>query len=508
MARTWSPQTWSRPVRWSAVVLSCAALPLVFILGRPAWHLWNVVQRDHGALPEIPSGFTNDASRLNLTKVHRVWDIPHEVEQAEQQLAELLAVARREGLPVSIAGARHSMGGHTIAPDGIVVNMRPFCRMRLNDAKDRLHVQAGALWEEIVPYLDERGCSVAVMQSNASFSVGGSLSVNCHGWQFDRPPIAATVESFRLMKFDGSIVTCSRTLNEELFSLVLGGYGLLGVILDVELHVVPNARYRMEQYLVPTDEALETYDLRIKGRPDVEMAYARLNIVPNPLFREVLLTAFIREDGEIPKLHDPDYARLQRAIFRGSADNAYGKQLRWAAETKLQPWLAEKWVSRNQLLNESVAVLQNRSTVTTDILHEYFLPRSGVVDFVNEMRSVITRYRSNLLNVTIRSVNEDRDSFLRYADQPVIAFVLLFEQPMTREAEAQMQDLTRELIEAALARGGRYYLPYRLHATVEQFHRAYPQAHIFFDRKRQHDPEELFQNQFYRRYGRASAVDE
>ena len=83
-----------------------------------------------------------------------------------------------------------------------------------------------------------RGRSVAVMQSNNSFTVGGSLSVNCHGWQYGRAPIASTVESFRLMKADGSIVRCSREENAELFSLVLGGYGLFGIILNAELRVV------------------------------------------------------------------------------------------------------------------------------------------------------------------------------------------------------------------------------------------------------------------------------
>lgn len=312
MTRKWSPKSWSRRARW---IVAFVVVVSVMISARPVWHLWRAVQRDHGALREIPSGFADDASRLNLTKINRVWDIPQDTEQAERQLAELLVLARRERLPVSIAGARHSMGGHTICPDGVVINMRPFRRMRLNDAKDRLHVQAGALWEEIIPFLDEQGRSVAVMQSNNSFSVGGSISVNCHGWQFDRPPIASTVESFRLMKADGNIVTCRRSENADLFSLALGGYGLFGVILDVELRVVPNARYRMEQFLVSADDALPTYDHQVRDRPDVEMVYARMSIVPNPLFREVLLTAFIREEGDIPKLHDPDHAKLHRAIF-------------------------------------------------------------------------------------------------------------------------------------------------------------------------------------------------
>jgi hypothetical protein len=65
-----------------------------------------------------------------------------------------------------------------------------------------------------------------------------------------------------------------------------------------------------------------------------------------------------------------------------------------------------------------------------------------------------------------------------------------------------MQALTRELCDAALANGGRFYLPYRLHATREQFVKAYPRSGEFFDRKRFYDPGELFQNQFYVKYGR------
>ena len=70
-----------------------------------------------------------------------------------------------------------------------------------------------------------------------------------------------------------------------------------------------------------------------------------------------------------------------------------------------------------------------------------------------------------------------------------------------------MQAMTRELIDTALANGGRYYLPYRLHATPEQFRTAYPQAAEFFRLKRHYDPDELFQNQFYKRYGQEVSGD-
>jgi len=41
------------------------------------------------------------------------------------------------------------------------------------------------------------------------------------------------------------------------------------------------------------------------------------------------------------------------------------------------------------------------------------------------------------------------------------------------------------------------------HATDEQFHLAYPQARRFFALKRKYDPEALFQNRFYLKYGHA-----
>ncbi len=106
-----------------------------------------------------------------------------------------------------------------------------------------------------------------------------------------------------------------------------------------------------------------------------------------------------------------------------------------------------------------------------------------------------------MLNVTVRNVLKDNDSFLRYADRDVFALVMLFNQPRSADADERMQALTRELIDAVLECGGRYYLPYRLHATREQFARAYPQAREFFARKRYYDPDGLFRNQFYERYG-------
>lgn len=486
--------------RWVALVLFVA---MATISTRPVWHLFRSISTDVDGRQELAPHEVDDASRMNRTEVAEIWAIPTSTDDAEQQLIELLARARQDGLKVSIAGARHSMGGHTIYPGGISINMLPFREMELDEKTETLHVQSGATWSQVIEYLDQRGWSPAIMQSNDSFSIGGSISVNCHGWQYDRPPISSTVRSFRLLKADGEIVRCSRDENSVLFSLVLGGYGLFGVILDVDLKVIRNECYRLAQHLVPIDDALTTFHAQVEQQNDVRMVYARLNIVPDELFNEVVISVLTLEPNEsIPELKQAGMVELRRAIFRGSEESDYGKKLRWRAETKLQPHIRGKLFSRNQLLNEGVEVFENRSAETTDILHEYFVPKPFAGYFVTSAREIIRRHEGDLLNVTVRDIKTDHDTFLRYADKDMFAFVMLFTQSRDEAGDKAMEAMTRELIDAAAKTGGRYYLPYRLHATQDQFRRCYPRADEFFAKKREYDPDELFQNEFYRRYGR------
>ena len=437
---------------------------------------------------------------MNKTKVAENWDIPPSPQEAERKLRELLLQAQASGLHVSIAGAQHSMGGQTIYPGGVNINMRPLNGMSLDESRNLLHVEAGAKWAEVIPYLDQRSRAIEVMQSDNSFTIGGSLSVNCHGWQYGRPPIASTVESFHLMKADGNVVRCSRSENKELFSLALGGYGLFGVILDVDLRVVNNERLRLEQSLVPLDRAMDAFERKLREKPGVQMVYARLNISPRHMFDEVLINMFYPDPGPIPQLTGTGARGLARAIFRGSAGSDYGKELRWTAETRLQPYLQGTAFSRNQLMNDNAEWYLDRSAATTDILHEYFVPRENAGSFLEQAKKIIRGYNGDLLNVTVRDVAEDPDTFLRYADRHMIAFVMFFSQARTDAGNQNMQKMTQELVGAALNARGRYYLPYRLHATVEQFHQAYPQADQFFRLKRQYDPRELFQNGFYLKY--------
>jgi len=86
-------------------------------------------------------------------------------------------------------------------------------------------------------------------------------------------------------------------------------------------------------------------------------------------------------------------------------------------------------LSRNQEMDDEMDYLMNRLD-DTDILQEYFIPRSRFADFVDGLRSVVARERANLLNATIRSVEGDTTTALPYAPQDAFAAVLYFNQAL------------------------------------------------------------------------------
>lgn len=469
----------------------------------PVVHLFLAFVEDNSYKYVIePPDALNDASMLNLTVEVDIVELASDLEKNHKLLREALKKSVDTERAISIGGARHSMGRQSLNRGGIYIDTTGFNAMKLDEASNTLKVQAGARWKDIIAYLHPFNRAVSVMQTNHDFSVGGTLSVNAHGWQFGMGPFGSTVQAFDLMLADGIIKHCSPTENAELFGLVIGGYGLFGIILDVWLDVVPNEVYRSTHKMADLNELVDVWN-GLAQKDNVQMLYGRLSVDPGDLFGEVLLTGYspIPWDKPIPPLVQPKAGKLQRTVFRGSVESDFGKKLRWTLE-KWAGGEASGTYPRSVLQNEPVELFANRDPERTDILHEYFVPQAQVVSFIKQAASIVSSCETDLLNVTVRSVNEDKRSVLRYADQDMFALVMLFNYERTLKADEKMRSCTVELIDAALAHSGRYYLPYRLHATQKQFEKAYPQAQTFFNAKAKWDPDTVFQSGFYRTYGK------
>src|SRR5437764_6883557 len=135
------------------------------------------------------------------------------------------------------------MGGQAFRKGGIVLDMRGFNKIVLNESERSVTVQPGATWHEIQNALHPR-FAVRAMQSTDIFSVGGSISVNAHGMDHQAGALRKSIKSMKVMLADGSLKTMSATENKDLFNLVVGGYGLFGVIVEAELDIVDKLGYQ------------------------------------------------------------------------------------------------------------------------------------------------------------------------------------------------------------------------------------------------------------------------
>ncbi len=447
----------------------------------------------------------NDASLLNETPVAKHMVLRENPGDALiRRVRNEIDIARKEGRAFNIGAARHSMGGHAIPRGGNAITFDSGFT-ELDSASGIYRVHAGARWSQVIAGLDGQGFGPKVMQSNNDFGVAATFCVNAHGWPVPHGPMGATVKSIFMVRADGELVRCSRTENAPLFYHTMGGYGLTGAIVEMEVEAAPNLNLVPTFQETPSREFAKFFQGAIESG-DVNMAYGRLNVDRETFFEDALMITYRAADDQSeikPASGSGALSHISRYIHRAQLMNETAKNLRWWFETDIGPTVGGGTATRNSLINEPVVTLDDKDPTRTDILHEYFVPPGKFPDFIDACQEVIPASYQEMMNITLRYVAADPESVLAYAPAARIACVMLFSQEMTDRAEADHMRMTRALIDRVLDMGGNYYLPYRPHATQEQFLRAYPRAREFVAEKRFYDPDLIFQNGFWDNYLRA-----
>ncbi len=416
-----------------------------------------------------------------------------------QDILRAIEEAKAQHKKITIAGRRHSMGGQTLLKGSIQLNMLGMNSVFYNEKDETVTVGSGATWKKIQKALDKYGRSVRIMQSDNIFTVGGSISVNVHGWQAGDPPLASTIVSMKVITADGELRRISKTEEPELFSAVIGGYGQFGVIIEAEITTTTNSELKFYAEFMKPGQFANSYQKLITKNSNAELAYGRLSVDSGHLFEEAGLFWYEKVGDVAPdKIQGESMTAIKRGIFRTSQYYELGKKIRWAAEKiDAKRKLNSGPLSRNNAMNSDIHLLWPLYGQNKDILHEYFIPKDKLPEFLEAFKTQIVKFDMNILNVTIREVRQDKMSLLPYAKQDVFALVCLFSQAQTAEDEFKMKAFTQKVIDEAIRLKGSFYLPYRLHYTKEQVYEAYPALTKWLEIKKQWDPEKIFDSQFF-----------
>jgi decaprenylphospho-beta-D-ribofuranose 2-oxidase len=125
------------------------------------------------------------------------------------------------------------------------------CDRLLQFEKDTglIECEAGLLLSDLLDIIVPHGWFPPVVPGTKFVSIGGLIAADVHGKNHHRDgSVGRYVESLRLALADGTVITCSRSENSEIFEATLGGMGLTGIILS--------ARFRLRA--ITTDLINET----------------------------------------------------------------------------------------------------------------------------------------------------------------------------------------------------------------------------------------------------------
>lgn len=443
----------------------------------------------------VPSErIVNDITGLNPVHVARVVR-PGSVE-------EVVAAIRSSSGPISIGGGRFSQGSQVAHPGSIHLDMRGLDKVLALDVQNRrVTVQAGITWRALQEQLDPHDLAIRIMQTYSNFTVGGSASVNVHGRYIGEGPLVRSIEGLRVVLADGSVVSASPTERPDLFYGVIGGYGGLGVIVEVTLGLAENSRIQRRVERMTVDDYPEYFRTRIRTNPDV--VFHNADIYP-PDFTAIRDETWYRT--ELP-------VTVDQRLIPTDREYTWGPRLaEFTARWDLGKWLRryvfdpayyseDRVVWRNWEASYDVRELAaaNRRESTYG-LREYFVPVENFARFLPRMREIFRQHDVNVLNISIRHALPDPGSVLAWAPREVFAFVVYYQQGTDGAARDAVQAWTRAMVDAVVEAGGTYYLPYQNHATPEQFDRAYPRAQEYFALKARLDPDNRFRNQLWDRY--------
>lgn len=419
------------------------------------------------------------------------------------EVQALVEEARATGKTIAVMGAGMSQGKQALPSDdwNFVINTSKLNRIVIDPLRKMALVGSGATWCDLQKAANAHGLAVQVMQASNIFSIGGSLSVNCHGWDHRLGSLRHTVLSLTLVDANGQILHL--TPKDELFNYVVGGFGGFGIILEAELALTDNVAMSEEGEEVLPQDYLSYFEGKVLSNPAIEMHLYRLSIDPKNLFKTGIAVNYRRLEsgGKVADLVEEPVGgqRSHRVKLHALRRLQWLGKLAWTQEKKLA--LEKKIATRNVFMRPPIKPILNNSNVDTEWLQEYFVKKEDLVDFLAFLGKILEQNQVPVFNASVRYVVQDSQSKLSYAQEGNrFAIVLFFNQKLNATAVEKTKRWVQQVIDYLAVRGGTYYLPYQHFATLDQFRACYPNWSQVQAHKLQNDPLGLFENGFYRDY--------
>ncbi|WP_309065645.1 FAD-binding protein [Microbacterium sp.] len=392
------------------------------------------------------------------------------------ELREVIASARREGLRVRTLGSRHSFT--PIADtEGVLVESAGLAGAIdiLDDERDAaVRVAGGIRYGELASELHRRGYALATLASLPHISVAGAVATGTHGSGDRTGSLAAAVRAITLLTADGEHRRLAR--GEDGFDGAVISLGALGVVTQLELDVEPTYDVAQSVHEGPRwDALLAEFDAVTSLGTSVSIFSRWTDAdIADQLWIKNRVGAEPADAELLARLGAAEASVARHPIF-GAPAEACTEQF-----GRPGPWHARLPHFR----------LEFTPSAGEEIQSEYLVPRADAVAAIEAIRSLADRIAPLLLVTEIRTVAADRLWLSSSYDSDAVGIHFTW----TRD-EAAVRALLPD-IEAALPASARPHWGKIFTLPGEEVRRRYPRWDDVAALRDRMDPERVFMNGF------------
>jgi FAD/FMN-containing dehydrogenase len=152
-------------------------------------------------------------------------------------IADALALARAEGLPVAVRGGGHNVAGRCVVDRGVMIDLSLMRGVHVNPKARIALAEGGATWREFNRETQRVGL-VATGGVVSSTGVAGLTLGGGFGWLMPKYGMALDhLRAVTMVLADGRIIRASDTEHPDLFWAVRGGGGNFGIAASLEFNL-------------------------------------------------------------------------------------------------------------------------------------------------------------------------------------------------------------------------------------------------------------------------------
>ena len=388
---------------------------------------------------------------------------------------EVADAVRRSSGRISVSATRLSPD-HQFALEGSLhLDLSRLNKVvRFEPMDGTIRVQAGARWSDLLRFIQPHGFALQSLPQYADFSIGGAVAMNATGRGVAVGPVSASVLGLRVVLADATVVDCDPHNRPDLFAAVIGGLGGIAVIVEVSLRLARNGRLLRKSVRMPVDQYVDHFKARIASDPGAVFHVAEFSL---PSLKHLRATTWVQTEERCTDDQPLHYAGMEeplRRVFDRTRVPTWFGRLR--DELLLEPLqYARKVVHwRNYEASLPITVLDPRYLEQPQLdLQQFIIGASALNRFLDALREIVGRYRIPLATLSITHYGACTVSLLSLSRDE--AFGVQLGVPSRDPASLQTDHAawSRELIDAAIACGGRFHPGYAMHATAAQFRSAF-----------------------------------